>query len=337
MENKENTTKIAMEQKAPQRKRFKPYLKFIIIGLFVLAGVILLASGVNSHSIEEFASDINPAKQSCKEIVENGHFEKYPKKSIKEGFKGFFGNPKWKYFYSTDGKDIVEFSGKCEYEKQPVTAKIQFIVNKEAGTFKLGSLSFNDVPQSLLIEAGVISKIFDPSDTSEKTEDTQNSQSQTANTDETSSSNANNSTPSKDVTYENYANSRFGFSIDYPSSLSNRNTSDNGDGIILTNEAGDAKLTVSGSNNALNSTAQSAYNDAISNNTNNISYKVQSGNWFILSWTEGNKIVYEKEVVGTGSMNTFILEYPINQKDMYAPIVERLNKSFKTPSLGEAH
>lgn len=280
-------------------------------------------SNINTHNIQEFASDINPDKQSCKEMVKDGHFEKHPQKSVKESFDNFFSNPKWKYFYSTDGKDIVEFSGKCQYEKQTVTAKIQFIVNKSAGTFKLGALSFNDVPENLLTEAALISKIYDNAeDTSEQTENTtQNTQSQitdkTSDTDTDTNKNINinnhSSQPTK-FTYKNYANSRFGFSIDYPDFLTNNSISTNGDGIILTSQTGDAKLTVSGINNSLNSTAKSEYNNAVSSN-NNISYKIQSGNWFILSWVENNKIVYEKEIVGTGSINTFILEYPIDQKN----------------------
>lgn len=138
------------------------------------------------------------------------------------------------------------------------------------------------------------------------------------------------------ITYKEYKNARYGFSIAYPNYLVKRQEPDNGDGIILTNEDGSVRLVVSGINNVLNETPASACNDALKN-IGKVSYKAQSGNWFVLSWVEGNKIVYAKYVVGPGSINTYVFEYPASKKDSYQEVMSKLNSSFKTPSIHQMH
>lgn len=136
----------------------------------------------------------------------------------------------------------------------------------------------------------------------------------------------------KNNEYVSYQNSRFRFSIKYPDTFRPILVSDNNDGIKLANEDESSILTVYGSNNAFRETVISAYEKAIKEHRN-ISYKKQKGNWFVVSWSEGNTIFYQKSVVGKGSINTFIFEYPADEKSMYDPIVSVLNKSFKTPGI----
>ena len=63
---------------------------------------------------------------------------------------------------------------------------------------------------------------------------------------------------------------------------------------------GKTEITVSGANNGLNDTVISAYNDLLLNHSN-ASYKKQQGNWFVVSWLEGDSIAYEKSIIGNGS------------------------------------
>jgi len=137
-------------------------------------------------------------------------------------------------------------------------------------------------------------------------------------------------------TYENYYNSRYKFSIKYPSDLKKGEESANGDGNIFTNKSGSVKLTVFGNNNVFDTTPKSAYKDALKE-VSNISYKIQLGNWYVISWVKNNKIIYKKEVVGKGSINTLILEYPLTQKKLYDTFLLNLNIYFKTPGINEAH
>lgn len=138
------------------------------------------------------------------------------------------------------------------------------------------------------------------------------------------------------VTYKVYGNGRFGFSIEYPSTFKVKLIPANDDGRIFASQDGKAELTVSGINNILNETPTSAYNSLLKEHKN-ASYKKRGGNWFVLSWIEGNKIVYEKQVVGTGSINTFVIKYPLNQNKYYDPIVAHLDASFKTPGIKDCH
>jgi serine/threonine-protein kinase len=137
------------------------------------------------------------------------------------------------------------------------------------------------------------------------------------------------------VSYIIYKNERFQFSIEYPDTFVTKMLPENGDGIILASPDGNTELTISGINNVIEVTPLSLFNDLVK--IHNPSYKKQQGNWFVASWAEGDMIVYEKCVVGTGSENTFIIKYPSSQKQAYDSIVEHLSSTFKTPSVNESH
>ncbi|MBL4934272.1 DUF5050 domain-containing protein [Clostridium sp. YIM B02515] len=136
--------------------------------------------------------------------------------------------------------------------------------------------------------------------------------------------------------YKKYINDRFGFSIEYPGTFVVKLTPDNNDGIVLSSKDGSAELTVSGINNVLDETVTSNYNKLLQAHSD-AAYKTQQNNWHIVSWIEGDKIVYQKTVVGNGSINTFIIKYPLSQKDSYNSIVSHVNSTFKTPGIDSAH
>jgi serine/threonine-protein kinase len=133
-----------------------------------------------------------------------------------------------------------------------------------------------------------------------------------------------------------YANERYGFSIDYPNTFTEQTKSDNGDGIILSTKDGSAVLTVSGSNNALGDSAAAVYANMLTEHSN-ASEKAQKDNWAAISWVDGDNTFYEKSVIGSGSINTFVLQYPTSQKDVYSSIITLLDSSFKTPTIEESH
>jgi hypothetical protein len=140
----------------------------------------------------------------------------------------------------------------------------------------------------------------------------------------------------EDISYKEYYNERFEFSIEYPNTFVTTMLPANGDGIILESLDGSTKLTVSGSNNVLESTVESFVDDFI-NNHEDITFKEQKDNWFVASWIEGDKILYMKKVIGIGSSNTFIFEYPIEEKEYYDQVVNKLIESFDTPGILEAY
>ena len=150
------------------------------------------------------------------------------------------------------------------------------------------------------------------------------------------SANTNEILQEQKVEYKQYTNGRFGFSIEYPSTFVTNVVPDNDDGRIFSARDDSTKLTVSGINNIFSDTAASVYNDLVKVHSN-ASYKKQEMNWFVVSWAEEDKIVYEKNVVGNGSIDTFIIKYPASQKKYYDSIVDHINSSFKTPFTDVAH
>lgn len=140
----------------------------------------------------------------------------------------------------------------------------------------------------------------------------------------------------KQAFYEEYYNTRFGFTIEYPDTFVAKPLPDNGDGIIYSAPDGSAELTVSGINNVNKETVTSIYNNLLKEHSN-ASYKKQENNWMVVSWLEGDNIIYEKSVAGSGSINTFILKYSSKEKDYYSSIVSHINASFKTPTIDASH
>ena len=138
---------------------------------------------------------------------------------------------------------------------------------------------------------------------------------------------------SKKIVYKSYNNAKFLCSIMYPNNL--KVVEETANGNILKSDDENVSLQIYGMNNASHTNIDSIYNKAIKDN--NIYYKAKSGNWFVVSYIEGDKIIYQKKVVGKGSINTFIFKFPANQKDEYTQVVGVIEKSFKAYSTDKAH
>lgn len=137
----------------------------------------------------------------------------------------------------------------------------------------------------------------------------------------------------KEVEYRNYLNEKFLCSIKYPSNL--KVVEETANGNMLKSDDESISLQIYGTNNTSHDTIDSTYKQAIKNN--NMYYKVKGSNWFVISYVEGDKIIYQKKVVGKGSIDTFIFKFPANEKNKYANVVEMIEKSFKASSTDKAH
>ena len=104
---------------------------------------------------------VKPEQNSYIEYVQSGSPLDYPDRTYGEAFHNFFGYPKWRHFKSTENQDIVEFTGRCLYADVEVDVLIQFILYLEESEFEMAYLSFNDVPQNLLVMSALISVIFE--------------------------------------------------------------------------------------------------------------------------------------------------------------------------------
>lgn len=119
---------------------------------------------------------INGENEEHIQGVKGGTNSAYPSVTYGEAFENFFSNPSWRYFvgtqdgpdedgdgepdYTVDNVDVVEFTGGCLYANVEVTALIQFVLDNEAGTFQPVYLSFNKVPQNMLMLSGLIDTVF---------------------------------------------------------------------------------------------------------------------------------------------------------------------------------
>ena len=92
--------------------------------------------------------------------VKNGSPADYPDCTYGDAFANYFGSPTWNYFQSKKGKDIVQFTGRCTYEEEEVLAKLQFILDMDAGTFETGGLSFNGKEQENSVIKDLMDKVF---------------------------------------------------------------------------------------------------------------------------------------------------------------------------------
>jgi hypothetical protein len=94
-------------------------------------------------------------------MVRGGFRANNPELTYETAFSAFFSNPRWQYFQSENGIDVVEFTGGCIYRDVHVTARIQFIIDLENSTFEATYLAFNEVPQTLFTLTSLLDTVFE--------------------------------------------------------------------------------------------------------------------------------------------------------------------------------
>lgn len=134
---------------------------------------------------------------------------------------------------------------------------------------------------------------------------------------------------------EHYINPRFGFSIDYPSTFSvHEEPPEDGDGMGVKTPDDHATIIAYGAN-ACDWDVSYFYQEAL--NARNVTYKVQKDNWYVVSWIDGDTIGYTKGIVGKGSMDAFMIQYPRTEQQIYSHVIDMLSATFKTPGINEVH
>lgn len=129
-----------------------------------------------------------------------------------------------------------------------------------------------------------------------------------------------------------YRNERFGFSFVYPAKVfAPDRVSAGGDGQLFV--AGNARLLAGAFENS-SRYAPARYQELVARQSYagaNISYARRGRSWFVLSGEREGNIFYEKVMFscGGGIINSFALIYPREQRDLFDPIVERIEDSFR--------
>ena len=137
------------------------------------------------------------------------------------------------------------------------------------------------------------------------------------------------------IGYVTYYNSRFEYSIKYPTKVFvPQDEAPNGDGRVFTAKGG-AELRVWGQFNALMDTLKGAYMSDLKERGAGVTYKVLQNNGYVISGTKGNKVYYQKTLLngsdgdGGAVFATFTIEYKKSEKAKYDRIVTKIAASFK--------
>lgn len=129
-----------------------------------------------------------------------------------------------------------------------------------------------------------------------------------------------------------YRNTRFGTTIDYPARFRPGRPPDNNDGQSFTAADG-ATLAVWGSLNidALDIRALEADISEGRAAGERITYRANGKNWFVLSGTRGDSLLYSRYLLShRGEVkNAFEIVYPAALATAYDPIVARISKSLR--------
>ena len=136
-------------------------------------------------------------------------------------------------------------------------------------------------------------------------------------------------TNDSDIIFNSYQNSRFNYTITYPSFLNKRQESENGDGCKFYMDD-NTYLIVSGMYNALDESIISRYNEYKSKS---VTYSIQKDNWFVISdYTSDGNIFYTKTALQNGVFFTETFYYPVKDKDKYNSVIKKIFTNFPLKS-----
>ena len=118
----------------------------------------------SDKSSDESSKDDDKEKDEKKDkfiqTVKNAHPESFSGCTYGKAFDEFFTAPQWDYFESTNGQDVVEFTGECMYAGSPTKARMQFTVSSSS-VVTTGALYYNNAPQTTKSITESLNRIFE--------------------------------------------------------------------------------------------------------------------------------------------------------------------------------
>lgn len=129
--------------------------------------------------------------------------------------------------------------------------------------------------------------------------------------------------------WQTYVNARYGVRFDYPADIFTAlEPPINGDGRSFA--SADASLTIFAAHNTLNESPATLKRDMMgSPDYQDVTYSPSGKTWLVLSGYRGDKIYYEKYFFRHGTISAFGIEFPAHRKPFYAPMIERIEDSFR--------
>jgi hypothetical protein len=134
--------------------------------------------------------------------------------------------------------------------------------------------------------------------------------------------------------WSRYSNDRFGVSLEFPKAIFRFDrASDRGDGELYRSRDGQARLLIGAFGNHERRSPR-AYQRYIANESYpgaTIDYAPVGKTWTVLSGARGDMMFYEKVFFRCGGdlIGSFAMIYPVAERDLYDPIVERMEDSFR--------
>ena len=125
-----------------------------------------------------------------------------------------------------------------------------------------------------------------------------------------------------------------GFAYAYPSELFDRTEGDGQPAFhYFVSENSEAKLLVGGWDNSAGQSPDSLKRWMLDNvgGYDELTYRPRGESWFVLSGYRGDTIYYEKVMFSCANriVSVFAITYPIDQRDLYDAVVERMENGFK--------
>ncbi len=129
--------------------------------------------------------------------------------------------------------------------------------------------------------------------------------------------------------WEVYVNDRYGTSLTFPADIfAPAEPPENGDGRRFHSD--DATLEVYAWENVEGESAGSLKRRLVgTQGYTEVTYSPSGASWLVLSGYRGDNIFYEKYFFRSGEVHGFGMEFPAAEKPFYAPIVERIEDSFR--------
>ena len=134
-------------------------------------------------------------------------------------------------------------------------------------------------------------------------------------------------TMSLSASYQNYCNARFGFCVEYLSTLGMHPAPTNNDGRSFFDDEG-FSISVYGSYNALNQNLTS-HQEGFKAEFDTITYARTKSNSYVLSGYKGSDILYIKVILEKDTFYTLYIKYPKTRKEQYNTAVLKASQSFK--------
>jgi hypothetical protein len=144
-----------------------------------------------------------------------------------------------------------------------------------------------------------------------------------------------------DESWTSYVNARFGYSVEYPDIFSKTEAPDNGDGVWMQSDDENYRLTLSGGYNVLGEDGQARLAARLEEVSHIVGDSATSGDgWYRVVYSDdggrdgSEHLFHEYGVINSENWASLILVYPLEEKERFTPMTERMESSLALPGTG---